>query len=134
MAAMFWRALEAAPRWSDRLLDTVVLVTAAWTVAYHVCLVLGLGVPWALGISVFAVGGWLVAYAALRGPAANNAVDDGEVATASLRGLLRSRSAVATVVLAAVAALAMAFDAPWPLVWIPWLLAALAGTVTAGSW
>ena len=134
MTAMLRRVLDAAPPWLDRLLDTVVLMTAAWTVAYHACLLLDLGVRWAFGITVLALGGWLAAYAALRRPAAKTDVDHEEVATSSLRGLLRSRPAAATVALAVTASLAMAFDAPWPLVWIPWLLAAISGTVTAALW
>ena len=133
MAAMFRRVLDAAPPWLDRLLDTAVLVVAAWTVAYHACLVLDLGVRWALGLTVLALVGWLAAYAGLAGPAADTALAD-EGATASLRTLLRSPTALATVALAVVASLAMAFEAPWPLVWIPWLLAAVAGTVTAVLW
>ena len=40
---------------SDRMLDAVVLVLAAWTAIYHVCLVLGLGIVWAAVVMIAAL-------------------------------------------------------------------------------
>ncbi|MDQ3628788.1 MAG: hypothetical protein M3419_08265 [Actinomycetota bacterium] len=44
----------------DRLLDLVVVVLSTWTVVYHVCLLLRLDVPWAVGMEVCALAGWFL--------------------------------------------------------------------------
>ncbi|MGI8523001.1 MAG: DUF6077 domain-containing protein [Nocardioides sp.] len=113
---------------SDRLLDVVTLGLAAWTVAYHVCLVLRLGVTWALVLALVVAFGWLVLGSRLA-----HGTDDrrGAPPCAPPRGAfpdLRSPWVLVTLVAAGVASLAMALDAPWPTVWVPWLVAAAAGT------
>jgi len=127
MAAMVRRVLGAAPAWCDRLLDGAVLVTAAWTIAYHVSLLADLGAAAALGITVVVLGGWLAARWRLRTPALAVPAS----ADVRLPELLRSGGAWVTLGAALVAAVSLAVDAPWVLVWGPWLVAAVAGTLTA---
>lgn len=120
------------PAWCDRLLDGVLVLLATWTVAYHVCLLVHPSVVWALGLTVVAVVGWVLVHRSLG----RGAPEDGDAVPeeaddrrpGSLTSYLRSRWVLLTVVAAAVAAIGMATDAPWPLVWIPWLVAAAAGT------
>ena len=47
LARCFPGPVDRLARASDRLLDALVMVLAAWTAIYHVCVVLGLGVLWA---------------------------------------------------------------------------------------
>lgn len=122
------RALTAG---IDRTIDAGVMVFAAWTIAYHVCFVLELSVTWAWGITaVVVLGGWLI----LRWLS-----DDAPTVVPARAEPVGSRQfspqrewlAYVAVVAAAVGTAAMAFRAPWILFWSTWLLAAVAGTVTA---
>ena len=120
------RAATGAAARCDRLLDGVVVLLATWTVVYHACLVLRLGVTWAVGLEVAALATWavLARRLSLHGEAEVAAPEQATVRPASTTRLL----AGLTIVGAVVAALAMAAGAPWALVWVPWLVAAVAGT------
>ncbi|MEP9381284.1 DUF6077 domain-containing protein [Nocardioides cheoyonin] len=139
--------------WSDRVYDAGVVIFAGWTVAYHVCLVARLGVPWAWAIAAVCLVGWWLLHRRLydtsesRGaepaeraappPArpTTAAADDPPVPARTCRTPLRRQWTVLLTVAAAVlTAFAMAFSAPWWLVWPTWLLAAAAGAVTAWRW
>lgn len=111
---------------ADSVLDVVTVGLATWTVAYHVCLVLRLGVSWAVLLTLVAAGGWLT----LRDVLASDPQDEASYDPADSQALVDVRSPWVLVTLgaAAVASLAMALDAPWALVWVPWLVAAAAGT------
>ncbi|MFN8189834.1 MAG: DUF6077 domain-containing protein [Nocardioidaceae bacterium] len=136
--------LGTGARTADRLVDGAVLLLATWTPVYHLCLVLDLPV-WAALALESAVLGVLVAWSlrrrptnqtdpAGRGGPAPNPADDGTATSRPTRTprpepVPPTRLLVAgTVAAAVVAALGMAVSAPWPLVWIPWLLAAVLGT------
>lgn len=134
----------------DRVTDAGVVLFASWTVAYHLCLTLRLGVPWAFGITAVAGLGWLLLVrrataapataapatgAPATGAASDRATTDAERPLADdppRRGSpVRRTAALVTYAAAATAAVAMALEAPWTLVWIPWLVAAAAGTLAA---
>jgi hypothetical protein len=118
--------------WCDRLLDTVVLLLVAWTLAYHVCLALHLGTTSAilitLGLAALAVlvirrEGW---------PDSGDEVPALPLVRAPGRPRRRTPGLGRVVVAAAgVAGLAMAVSAPMPLIWVPWLVATLGGAVWA---
>ncbi len=146
------RRRDGVPGACDRLLDVSVVVLATWTVVYHVCLVLRLGVQWAVALEAVALAGLgLLAWRAGRrrradagGPpdltvaavAADAAAAEQGVGTRPddvlgppgvVRGVLLTTAALAAVV----AALLMAVQAAWPLVAGMWLTAAVAGTLLA---
>lgn len=114
----------AFARVADRTLDAVLAALAAWTVVYHACLVLRVGAVPALGATAVLLGaaGVLVPR---RGPAP-------APACAVRPGPARAGGAWRLPVAAAgaVAAVAMATDAPWWLVVASWLVAA-GGAVVA---
>ncbi|MEP9381168.1 DUF6077 domain-containing protein [Nocardioides cheoyonin] len=125
--------------WIDRAYDVGVVVFAAWTIAYHVCLALRLGVPWAWAVTaVCLIGWWLVQRRLPDTPSPDSTIApsyDGTAAHAAARPLLRREwTAVLTVLAAVVTAFGMAFSAPWSLVWIGWLVTAVIGTLTAWRW
>jgi hypothetical protein len=129
--------------WPDRLtravdltLDGVVVLLATWTVVYHVCLILGLRVPWAVGLEITLL--VLVAVARhrtrrwreVRVSAPVPAYAD--TGTRTVDGVLTEPRLVGVTVAAiAVSAAAMATDAPWTFVWVSWLVGASSGTVWA---
>src|SRR6478672_12674771 len=104
---------RAAMRY-DRLLDGVVVLLATWTVVYHACLVLRLGVTWAVGLEVAALTTWtvLASRLSLHGGAEVATPEQATQRPASTTRLL----AGLTISGAVVAALAMAVGAPWGLV------------------
>jgi hypothetical protein len=118
--------------WSDRILDTVVLLLATWTVAYDVCVVLRLGTTFALVLWVVLV------VAALIGLRSRLFATDGEedVSTTATRerrsapdpdrGLLGTALGAAVV-----AAVSAAVSAPWVLVWVAWFVATGCGVLWA---
>jgi hypothetical protein len=124
------RSFERLPagiaRACDGVLDFVVLAFAAWTVVYHVCLVLRIDAVWA-GI----------AGAALLVPCGLLAARDAPTAepptTAAAPGRSWLRPLVAVNVIAGLGAAALfAFtDAPWRAVWLLWALAAGASVLAA---
>ena len=148
---------DVLPGACDRLLDVSVVVLATWTVVYHVCLVLRLGVQWAVALEALTLAGLgLLAWRAARGrrgggtptdptdptdppdptgppdPAfsrrgAGTGPDDVLEPPGVVRGALLTTAALAAVV----AALLMAVRAAWPLVAGMWLTAAVAGTLLA---
>ncbi len=124
-AARFSSRFTAA---CDAVMDFAVLAFAAWTVAYHACLVLRLDAGWAAAGAAAALlpcG----ALAARRRPldVAPGGADGGPPS----RRQAGLRAASAACAVAAAAAFALA-DAPWPVVWALWIAAA-AGAVAAAS-
>lgn len=116
-----------AARLSDRLLDLAVLAFGAWTVVYHACLVLGLGI---LAAGVGAVAGLLASgLLAFRRVALERAPEAPAPETGSPAG----RKLVLAYGLAALAAAAVyAFSSgPWGAVWLVLFATAAAGTVLA---
>jgi Family of unknown function (DUF6077) len=119
------RALErlrrGVPRFCDGLLDFVVLAFAAWTIVYHLCLVLRIGAAWAAAAWAITLVpcAWLVL--------------DREGTERSTRGgtrpaelsQRRTALALAQVATAILAGSLLAFtDAPWRLLWVPTVAAA----------
>lgn len=118
-------------RVSDRLLDGTVILLATWTVTYHVCLVLGLGVPWAVVLEIVALTGlWL---AMRRRPASSTPPRHADVqgSDAELSPRNPPPLLLITVGAAVVAAIAMATSLPWGFVWVSWLVAGGAGSALA---
>jgi hypothetical protein len=139
---MAWRRGAGAAAWCDGLLDGVVLLLGTWTLVYHVCLVARLGVTPALVLEVLALAGagvllWRRRSAAQGGPDGVDAdPPPGPPRQAGVAGRWSGRSrfsrlTVVTVALALVTAIAMALDAPFVLVWVPWLGSSVAGAVWA---
>lgn len=113
----------------DRLVDAGVAFLAAWTLAYHLCVTLRLGVPWAWATTGVLLAGWLLLDRRLR-----SASDpDGESAGPAV-GSLKDPFAILAAVAAVVTAVGMATRAPWTVVWVGWLVASGAGIVTAWRW
>ncbi|CAN5757494.1 hypothetical protein BH23ACT2_BH23ACT2_00830 [soil metagenome] len=129
------------PRLADsceRLLDLAVVVLATWTVVYHVCLLLRLGVAWAVGFEVVALAGWGLLSRRLRGrpdtapetPAAAGAVNRPSSTADAPTGVVIV-PLVLTVVSAVLAAGVIAVGASWPVAASLWLTAAIAGALVA---
>ena len=117
-------------RCADGLLDAGLVVLATWTLVYHVALLGRL--PSSLALVVEAV--VLVAIGAgvilrMRQPDRSAPVVPPSGPHRSGAGRPRSRRILLPLALAAtiVASVVMAVSGPWLLVWVPWLLAALAG-------
>lgn len=133
------RALEAAPissrpalrrvpveRSADLLLDGVVVVLATWTVVYHLCLVLRLGVQTALLAELVLLAGAAFLFRSrVRRSVGQRAEED---LGAPRQGGRVQPLVMVTVGCAVLSALGMAISAPWVLVWPPFLLAALGGS------
>jgi hypothetical protein len=132
--------------WCDRLLDAVVVLLATWTLVYHLCLVLRFGTTTAVVLEVIAlitviagvVAGLVRRAAAVGSRPEPTALDDPSEVPApaaheasALSRLGRSCGPLA-VVFAVVGAVATGIDAPWVLTWVPWLVAAVAGSLWAG--
>ncbi len=119
-------------RWCDVALDAVLVLLASWTLTYHLCLVLGLGVPVALGVELVLLVGTTLLW---RWPRPTTDPDPGPVPASPVplagAGRAWSRGVRTVVVLAAVAALALATHAPWVTVWVPFLAASGLGLVLA---
>lgn len=127
-AARLERASRSVARVSDGLLDFAVLAFAAWTVAYHVALVLRLDAVWAAAAGLVALvpSTWLALRLAADEPTAPT---EEEEATGSRAP---SQTAVLVVLVAAAAAGAALFaftSAPWAVVWALWVAAALAALI-----
>jgi hypothetical protein len=118
------------PRVADGLLDGAVVLLASWTVVYHASLLIGLGSTAALAVETLVLLAGAVVWMRRRRARSAAPADQGE-STVSGVPLRWDRAAVVTAVAAAVAALAMAIDLPWLLVWPAWLVAGVAGTVCA---
>ncbi len=125
------------PRSCEGLLDLTVVVLATWTVVYHVCLVLRLNVPWAVGLEVLAlVGASALLWWSRPHPddASASLETNPEVsARSAVTGSLRHERLLLTMVLVpgAGAAVLVAVEAWWPLVATLWLIAAFSGTIWA---
>jgi len=118
------------PRVADGLLDGAVVLLASWTVVYHASLLLGLGSTAALAVEALLLVGGGLAWLRARGASSGATADPGD-ATEPGAPLRWDPAAVVTVAAAGVAALAMALDLPWLVVWPAWLVAGVAGTVCA---
>jgi hypothetical protein len=107
----------------------VVVLLATWTVIYHVCLVLRIGTTPAVVLEVLALAGAVVVARRRR---FDDAAPAPATATSPDRGRLLRGLRLLTLGSALVAACATAVSAPWVLTWVPWLLAAGAGSLWAG--
>ena len=121
------KALERVPagiaRGSDGLLDFVVLAFAAWTIVYHVCLLLRLGTAWAAvagGLALVACG-WFVARRTSP-PLTDEPVEP--AAETGRSGRLRAAAAVQLAAGLGAAALYAFTDTRWSAISLLWLLAA----------
>jgi hypothetical protein len=115
---------------TDRLLDAVVVLLATWTVVYHAALLVDLSSDVALGIEVVLLVGVSVVRArrTSRPEPRNRPRDGGFEARPWTAPHLNHR---VVLVAAVVAAVAMALDLPWVLVWVSWLVAGVAGVLAA---
>jgi hypothetical protein len=118
----------------DRLLDAFLVLMATWTVVYHVCVVLRLGTTWATGLEIVALAAAGVLLRRLthhrEEPPHSPATPADPVAGPAESRRARLLAAL-TVVAAVGAAVGTATNAPWLLVWVPWLLSATAGLAWA---
>lgn len=121
----------------ETALDLSVVVLATWTVAYHVCLVLGLGVSWSVAFELVLLAAALVLWRrSVRGATVQAWVG---VARSSARAHLRFAASTpigavlfATVIASAsTAAFLIGVDGPWPWSAAAWLIAGVAGTALA---
>jgi hypothetical protein len=129
--------------WCDRLLDVALVCLATWSFAYDICVVLRLGTYPAIAIDLALMAAALVVVIRRGWPApyphpypsldeGSESLDTGPEPSANGAKPGRpSRPAQVVLVSAGVAALAMATSAPFVLVWIPWLIAVVAGVVWA---
>lgn len=110
--------------WSDRILDSLVLLLATWTVAYDVCVVLRWGTTYALGL-------WIVVLAVTT-IGFRHSVFVAEPSADAPEARPRARNETPgtdrllmriTLGGALVAAVSVAVSAPWGLVWVPWFAA-----------
>jgi hypothetical protein len=111
----------------------VLVLLASWTVVYHLSLLLGIGSTAALALEALVlVGAWWLASRFREGDAEGAEEHVGERATSRQTVALPVRITLGAAVLAAAAT---AVSLPWLLVWVPWLVAAIAGTWAANlSW
>ncbi len=107
------------------------VVLATWTVVYHACLVLRLGVPWAVGLEALALFAWGVLARRARRPQAGPEASPPAQMPGPRPTVAERRLTVLTVATGAAAALLVAFDVLWPAIAALWLVAALAGTAWA---
>lgn len=120
--------------WTDRLLDGVVVLLATWTVVYHLCVLVRLGTTWAVALEVVCLGAVSVCLRRCRDRGAElEPRATSEESPRSAPGRRTTGWALIAVVAAVVAAVGMATSAPWVLVWVPWLVAAAAGTTWAAK-
>ncbi len=122
------------------MLDGAVIVLASWTIVYHVCLVLGLAVAWAVGGELAVLVALVLAWRAsptTDGPTTDGPTTDGptsdDAAAVPDRDLARTTQpwVFVTVAAAVCTAVAMAASLLWTAVWVGWLTAAGAGIVAA---
>ncbi|WP_151082217.1 DUF6077 domain-containing protein [Nocardioides cynanchi] len=127
--------LEASgvERWCDRLLDAFLVLMATWTLVYHLCVVVRLGTTWAVALEVVALAvTGLLLRRLRRSPEELPPPAAGPTTPVSAAAVTRHhRLVVVTAVAAGCAALGTATNAPWVLVWVPWLVAARAGIAAA---
>jgi hypothetical protein len=120
------RSFERLPagiaRVCDRFLDFLVLGFAAWTIVYHVCLVLRVDAVWA-GIAA-ALALIPCGLLAVRDEQASERPEEAPPAASPRDRRLAGLAAVNVAAGIAAAALFAFTDAPWRAVWILWVLAA----------
>lgn len=121
-------------RGCETVLDLVVVVLATWTVVYHICLLLRLGVSWAVGLFVFALAGWGLLWRSRqrsgdspRRPEVTRTADDPAARTDS--STTENVLVAAGVASGAAAAVLVAVNASWPVAAGCWLTAAVVGTI-----
>lgn len=123
-------------RGCEAVLDAAVVVLATWTVVYHVCLLLRVPAPAAVGIEIVVLAGWvLLRRRARRSLAAGvDRTDTDDTWHAS--SLIAGASAVEKALLAAgaagaVAAGVVAAGGAWPVIAALWMISAVSGAVAA---
>ncbi len=121
-------------RGCDLALDLGVGVLASWTIVYHLCLLLRLAMPWAVGLEVVALTGWGLARLWFHKPR-NDAGAQAGVLPGPGSSIAAAEPSAAehvlvlvTVAAGAVAALLVAANVGWPAIAALWLSAAGAGT------
>jgi hypothetical protein len=120
------RLPAAVPRICDAALDFLVLAFGAWTVVYHVCLVLRIGSLWAaIAEAVALVACALFVHRYRVVPPSGNEVAAGWWHDRRLAVLAAVQVALGLVA----AALFGLTEAPWQAVWVFWVLAAGAAVV-----
>lgn len=130
-------ATRGVVRACETALDLSVVVLATWTVAYHVCLVLGLGVVWSVAFEVVLLAAALTLWrrsvhgttTAARARPARNSVHAHLRFSASTRaGKVLLTTAIAST---SAAAFLIGVRGPWPWSAGAWLIAGVAGTALA---
>jgi hypothetical protein len=127
---------SALVRRVDLLVDLAVGVLASWTLVYHVCLVAGLDVIWALVLEALALAGWAaLALFARREPDDQDAsvASEGARPVRAPRSGVETRLLVGTALASVGAAVTMATYVVWPVVVSLWLLAGLGAATLAWS-
>src|SRR5215210_2486488 len=120
-------ASRVVTRVCDAGLALCVLGLGAWTVAYHVCLVLQVRAGWSLAALAVALAPCVVFAARSGGP-----IDAPLAPSAGEGGGTGRARAVVAVVAAVAAAFALAFARwPWPATWAVWTAAAVAVAVAS---
>lgn len=120
----------------DGLTDSAVVVLASWTIVYHVCLVLQLGVAWAVAFELCALIAWCGLHIRASrvdggGDAQLRAAPDDDLGDhLPFSGTERSLI-VAAVLAAGGATLIFAVNGSWAATVTLWLIAAIAGTTWA---
>jgi len=128
--------VSATVQRADQVVDLAVGTLASWTLVYHVCLVAGLEVIWAIVLEILFLTGWAaLALFVRREP-------NEESACSTSAGVRRARSSrsrretqllVATVVVAGGAAITFATYVVWPVVAALWLISGLGAATLAWS-
>lgn len=121
----------------EKLLDVAVVILATWTAVYHVCLLLRLGVAWAVAFQLVSLTCWVLLSRRSHSetPTTLDAPEPNPVVPSERPSISGSTVEVALLALtigsAAVAAVVVAVGATWPLAAALWLTAGVAGTVLA---
>ncbi len=125
------RTAAVVVRSGDRLVDAFVALLATWTLVYHLCLVLRLPVPWAVGLELGALA--LVGLASTAGTRGARSRPGRRPPVGNTPGSTPGSRvpAVAALVLSAPATVLMAVDRWWPAMAVAWVLSGLAAATWA---
>jgi hypothetical protein len=122
-------------RIGDRALDGTVMLLASWTVVYHFCLIARLGVWWAIGLELLALGGWV--YAARRARTRLPAIEapkppaEGDPTVDVAMPAAVRMLALCSALCAVGAGLLFAFRGSWAVSVVLWMAAAVGATAWA---